>query len=134
MAVNLGSVRINAVAVQDLLTDPDPDSMVGELIFELSARAALVARGAAHVWPGTPKSTIWNPLTSTARYALPPGHTRGSIHTHGPYRGSRGGMYGGVNVNAFPTVFLEFPPKGSVQMDSRYPFVTTGLESIQGTV
>ena len=53
---------------------------------------------------------------------------------HGPYRGSRGGMYGGVNVNAFPTVFLEFPPKGAVQMDSRYPFVTTGLESIQGTV
>jgi hypothetical protein len=129
MPLNLGSVRIDAAAVDDLVTDPD--GIVGDLIFELSARAAIVARGAAHVYPGTPKSTIWNPLTSTARFAMPPGHTRGSIHTHGPYRGTRGGMYGGVNVNVFPTVFLEFP---AWQMYDRYPFMTTGLESLEGTI
>jgi hypothetical protein len=129
MALNLGSVRIDAGNVHELLNDPA--GPVGLLIAELDERAAAVARGAVHVFPGTPRSTLWNPATSTARHAMPPGFTKGSIHTHGPVVGSHGGMYGGVNAEAFPGVFLEYP---SSQMYDKYPFLTTGLESLEGTV
>jgi hypothetical protein len=129
MALNLGSARIDAGDVHELLNDPA--GPVGRLIAELDERAAIVARGAVHVFPGTRRSTIWNPATSTARYAMPPGFTKASIRTHGPVTGSRGGMYGGVNVAAFPAVFLEHP---SSQMYDRYPFMTTALDSLEGTV
>ena len=129
MALNLGSVRINAGDVHELLNDPA--GPVGLLIAELDERAATVARGAVHVFPGTPRSTIWNPATSTARYAMPPGFTKASIRTHGPVIGSRGGMYGGVNVEAFPAVFLEHP---SSQYYDKYPFMTTGLDSLEGSI
>lgn len=131
MALNLGNVRIDAGDVHELLNDPA--GPVGLLIAELDERAAVVARGAVHVFPGTPRSTIWNPATSTARYAMPPGTTRDSIHVHGPVVGSRGGLYGGVNVVAFPAVFLEYRPKTS-QMYDRYPFMTTALDSLEGLV
>lgn len=131
MALNLGGVRIDAGNVHELLNDPA--GPVGLLIAELDERAATVARGAAHVWQGTPKSTIWNTATSSA--ILPPGTTRDSIRVHGPVVGSRGGMYGGVNANLLPTVFLEpVKRRKSVQMEDRYPFMTTGLDSLEGLV
>lgn len=124
MAV-IGSFEVDPGAVDDLIHDPA--GPVGELILELSEKAAEVARGAAHVFPGTPRSTVWSPK-STAM--LPSGTIKGSIEVHLPVRGSRGGMYGGVNV-LFQAVFLEFPPKGSVQMYDRYPFMTTGLDALE---
>ena len=132
MALNLGSVRIDAGKVYELLNDPV--GPVGMLIEELDFQAAIIARARVHVYPGTRRSTIWNPATSTARYAMPPGTTQRSIHTHGPFVGSRGGLYGGVNANAFPTVFLEYPPKGAVQMHDRYPFMTTALDALEGMI
>jgi hypothetical protein len=128
VAVNLGSVRVDAAAVDDLIHDPD--GPVGQLVLLLSMRAVMVAVTTAHVFPGTPRSTVWNPVTSTATL---PGTMRDSIHVHPPVRGSRGGMYGGGNV-MFQAVFLEFPPRGSVQMYDRYPFMTTGLDSLEGMV
>jgi hypothetical protein len=129
VAVNLGYFQADYASVDELVHDPD--GPVGQLIAELSERAAVVAREAAHVFPGTGRSTVWNPVTSTAM--LPSGVIRESVRVHLPVRGSRGGMYGGVNV-LFQAVFLEFPPKGSVQMYDRYPFMTTGLDSLIGTV
>jgi hypothetical protein len=129
VAVNLGDFRADYASVDDLLHDPD--GPVGLLILELSERAAVVAKETAHVFPGTPRSTVWKAETSTAM--LPSGIIRESVHVHLPVRGTRGGMYGGVNV-LFQAVFLEFPPKGSVQMYDRYPFMTTGLDSLIGEV
>lgn len=130
MAVILGSFQADPASVHDLVTDPD--GPVGLFILELSERATVVARETAHVFPGTPLSTVWRPATSTA--VLPPGLMRESVHVYPPVRGTRGGMYGGVNVAMIPAIFLEFPPKGSVQMYDRYPFMTTGLDSLIGSV
>lgn len=132
MPRNLGSLRIDPGDVEALLSDPA--GPVGRLIAELDEKAADVARTAVHVFPGTRRSTIWNRDTSTARYAMPPGFTRGSIRVHGPVTGSRGGMYGGVNAAAFPTVFLEHRPRGAVQMYDRYPFLTTALDALEGMI
>jgi hypothetical protein len=129
---NLGNLRIDAGSVEELLTDPA--GPVGRLIAELDEKAADIARTAVHVFPGTRRSTIWNPATSTARYAMPPGFTRRSIHVHGPVAGSLGGMYGGVNVAAFPAVFLEHRPRGASQMHDRYPFMTTALDGLEGLI
>lgn len=127
--MTLGDFRADYASVDDLIHDPA--GPVGELILQLSLRAVMVAVTTAHVLPGTRRSSVWNPATSTA--VVPPGTMRDSIHVHPPVRGSRGGMYGGANV-LFQAVFLEFPPRGSVQMYDRYPFMTTGLDSLIGTV
>jgi hypothetical protein len=124
---NLGEFHPDLGNIDDLLHDPD--GPVGRLIDELSLKAAGTARFAVHVYPGTRKSTIWNPRTSTA--ILPPGFTLETIRTHWAQRGSRGGMYGGVDAVGLPTVFLEHRPHGSVEMDERYPFLTTGLDELQ---
>lgn len=106
--------------IQWLLTSPE--GPVGELIGELSEKAAAVARGAVHVRPGTAKSAT----TGHGSNARPPGFTKADIRVHGPVRGAYG-MYGGVNAAADPTIFLELPAR---QMDRRYPFLTVGLDSL----
>jgi hypothetical protein len=131
MALNLGNTRIDAGNVYEMLHDPA--GPVGLLIGELSTRATAVAQANAHVYPGTPGSTIWNPRTSTA--ILPPGTTRDSVQVHWPQIGSRGGLFGGVDANLLPTVFLEPVHRyKSAQMHDRYPFMTTGLDSIEGAI
>jgi hypothetical protein len=128
MAIPLGNIKLDEAAVYELTHDPA--GPVGQLINELSERGVTVARGAAHVWPGTRKSTIWKPETSSA--VLPSGTTRDSIEVHPAQIGSRGGIFGGGDVNLIPTIFLEpVLRRKSVQMDSRYPFMTTGLESLE---
>lgn len=120
------TVEINDAA-WDSLTD-DFDSPVGMLVAELSAESAALAAAKVHVFPGTPKSTVWNPATSTAN--LPSGYTKGTIRPH-LAKGSRTGrVYGGVNVAALPTVFLEYEPKGAEQMTRRYPFMSTALDEL----
>jgi hypothetical protein len=125
MAVKLGEFHVNAGEVEDLLKDPA--GPVGQLIAELSGQVVAVAKQQVHVYPGTPRSTIWNEETSSA--VLPRGTTRDSISVHLPRIGSRGGMYGGANVAFLPGMFLEYEPH-SVQMYDHYPFLTTGLDSL----
>lgn len=113
-AVN--DVRLDDAAITDLLTNPR--GPVGELLAELSERAAAVARATVRVRSGRGGST-----------AYPPGYTLESIHpvlARGSY-----GLYGGVNAAEDPTVFLEDPAE---QMHGKYPFLTTGLWSLEGTV
>ena len=109
-------------AIEDLFNDPA--GPLGQLIGELSQRAAAVARATVHVRavPGTRR--IRAGRNSTAR---PPGFTRADIRVHGPVRGQYG-LYGGVNAAADPTIFLEHP---AIQMTRGYPFLTTGLDSLE---
>lgn len=111
-------------ALDDLLNSVE--GPVGMLIAELSLRAAVVATTVVHVRPGTPASATTG-ATSNAR---PPGFTKANIRPHGPVIGTRGGLYGGVNAPADPSIFLEMPAE---QMHREYPFLTTGLWSLEGT-
>jgi hypothetical protein len=96
------------------------DGPVGQLIFELSARAAAVATAVVRVRTGRGGST-----------ARPPGFTKASIRVHFPAWGSLGLIYGGVNAAADPTIFLEYP---AIQYHEAHPFLTTGLFSLEGQV
>lgn len=102
------------------------DGPVGQLIIELSAQAAAVARSVVRVRsvPGTRRTRAGR--NSTAR---PPGFLKGDIRTH-LARGSLGGLYGGVNSAADPSIFLEYPAS---QLTRKYPFLTTALDSIVGS-
>ena len=111
-------------ALDDLLNSVE--GPVGMLIAELSLRASIVAVNVVHVRPGTPASATTG-ATSNAR---PRGFTKANIRPHGPVIGSRGGLYGGVNAPADPSIFLEMPAD---QMHETYPFLTTGLWSLVGT-
>ena len=114
---------IDDAALEDLLNSPD--GLVGQLIAELDEQAAAVARADVPVRkiPGDRRHRAGR--GSSAR---PPGYTKASSVVHGPVVGSRGGLYGGVNAPADPAIFLERPAR---QMSRRYPFLTTGLDSIQ---
>jgi hypothetical protein len=105
-------------AVYDLLNSAD--GPVGELILELSERAAAVAKSVVRVRTQRGGST-----------ARPPGFTKASIKVHFPAWGSLGLLYGGVNASADPTIFLEYPAS---QMTQSYPFLTMGLFSLEGQV
>ncbi len=109
--------------IDDLLNSIE--GPVGQLIYELSVRATVVAISVVHVRPGTPASATTG-RTSNAR---PPAFTKLNTRAH-IARGSRGGLYGGVNAPADPTLFLEMPAS---QMHRAYPFLTTGLFSLEGT-
>jgi len=115
----------NEPAIDDLLNSLE--GPVGKLIAELSLRATVVATQVVHVRPGTPASATTG-RTSNAR---PPGFTKARIRPHLARGGLTGGLYGGVNAPADPTIFLELPAE---QMHSEYPFLTTGLYSLIGTV
>lgn len=111
-------------AIDDLLNSIE--GPVGQFIGELSLRASIVATAVVHVRPGTPASATTG-RTSNAR---PPGFTKARIRPH-LARGSRTGhLYGGVNAPADPTLFLEMPAE---QMGRTFPFLTTGLFSLEGT-
>lgn len=125
-AANLGGVRFS---LDDRAYDDTFFSVtgpVGQLVAELSTEATAIARRAVHVWPGTPRSTIWNIRTSTA--ILPSGYTRERTVPHGPVRSPGGWLYGGVNAPLLPSVFLEHP---SEQMYEKYPFLTTSIEELR---
>lgn len=113
-------VRLDDAAIEALLHDPA--GPVGQLIFELSTQAADVARAVVRVR----RSRTWSARSN----ARPPGFTKAGIRVHGPVIGTHGGMYGGVNAPADPSLFLELPAE---QMSHKFPFLTTGLDSIMGS-
>lgn len=109
-------------AVDDLLNDPA--GPVGRLIAELSGRVAVIARRAVPVRdPATRNRRRRAGLHSTAHA---PGYTKANIRVHGPVRG-HSSLYGGVNAPGSPAIFLEYPAS---QMTRKYPFLTTGLDSL----
>lgn len=130
MAGYLDSVTIdwNERALDDLLNSAH--GPVGMLISELSLRASLVATSVVHVRPGTPSSATTG-LTSNAR---PPGFTKARIRPHLGYGKSTGKIYGGVNAPADPSIFLEMPAIQIARLGHEFPFLTTGLWSLIGSI
>lgn len=111
-------VEINQAAVEDLLNSEH--GPVGELLTELSERAAIVARAKVRVrLPGTDRTG----RTSDAR---PPGFTKASIHTT-VNRSKLGKLYGGIGAAEDPSIFLEEP----AEQEQRYPFLSTGIDSLE---
>jgi hypothetical protein len=121
----MADIRWDDAAIDDLLNSEF--GPVGQLIAELSSRAALVATAVVHVRPGTPASATTG-RTSNAR---PPGFTKARIRPHLARGTVTGHLYGGVNAPADPTIFLELPAS---QMSREFPFLTTGLFSLEGTI
>jgi hypothetical protein len=114
-----GDVILDEPAVYDLLNSPD--GPVGRLLLDLSEQAAAVARAKVRVRvPGSNRTG----LTSSAR---PPGFTLASISPKIGYD-DQGLIYGGVVAAGDPGIFLEYPAE---QMHREYPFLTTGLDSLE---
>lgn len=114
--VAAGDVTLNETAVYELLNSPA--GPVGRMLNELNAQAASVARARVRVR----RTPAWSRRSN----AFPPGYTLASIKAKIGYD-SLGLIYGGVTAAEDPTVFLEEPAE---QMESRYPFLTTGLDSL----
>jgi hypothetical protein len=108
--------------LEELLNSPE--GPVGQLIAELSAQAATVARATVPV--RDPATRNRHRRTGRGSNARPPGFTKAGIHVHGPVRGIYN-VYGGVNAPADPSIFLEYPAR---QMTRGYPFLTAGLDSL----
>jgi hypothetical protein len=114
-------------ALDDLLNSIE--GPVGQLISELSLRASVVATSVVHVRPGTPASATTG-RTSNAR---PPGFTKARIRPHIARGSVTGHLYGGVNAPADPSIFLEMPAEQIRNLGHRFPFLTTGLYSLEGS-
>jgi hypothetical protein len=118
----VNDVRWDDAALDDLLMDPA--GPVGQMLAEMSARIVTVAVAVVPVRdPATRDRRKRAGRDSTAR---PPGFTRASITPHGPVRGIFN-LYAGANAAADPAIFLELPAD---QMNRKYPFLTTGLDSL----
>jgi hypothetical protein len=113
-------VTIDEAAFEALLTDPD--GPVGQFLAEAAAQITDVARAKAPVmW----RKNYWTERSNAVR---PPGTTKASVHSHGPALDAAGDLYSGANAAGNPTVFLEKPAK---QMHREYPFLTSGLWSVE---
>jgi len=126
-------VHISEEAVFEMLNSPT--GLVAPLMLDLADRAAAVAIAVVHVRPGTPASA----RTGRGSNARPPGFTKELTH---PYVGwdDTGHIYGSAAAPTNPTVFLEHPaiqmhgPGGPGSEANSYPFLTTGLFDLEGTV
>lgn len=112
-------------AFEELLNGPG--GLVANFIWELSLEATAVAIATVHVLPGTPRSGYWTPKSTAIR---PPGWTKAHIRPHLAWGDRTGHVYGGVNAPYAPATWLETPAE---QYYHEYPFLTTGLWSLEGT-
>lgn len=113
-------VQISEEEVQRLLSDEN--GPVGDLMHELATQIAAVAREKVHTRvPGRFR-------TGRTSSAKEPGYTRSRITSTVGHAKTHGGiLFGGAEAPEDPGLFLELPAK---QMHEKYPFLTTGLESI----
>jgi hypothetical protein len=118
------AVQIDEAAMEDMLTSPD--GLVGRYIQGLGIQAAAIA--AAMAPTKSPKNESWHPAKSSSYPSIPwPGLTlKASVRPAFGY--TKGGqMYGGVNVNYGPTLFLTRPAK---QIHHTYTFMTDALYGV----
>jgi hypothetical protein len=117
-------VDIDEAAMDDMLHSPD--GLVGKYIAGLGIQAAAIARAMA------PRKELhnmsWSPAKSTSYPSIEfPGLTlEASIKPAFGYN-KTGNMYGGVNVNYGPTLFLTKPAK---QVHHEYAFMTEALYGV----
>jgi hypothetical protein len=113
-------VSISEAAVQALLDDEH--GMVGRFLQDLADQMATVARATVPV-----RTT---PTWSSRSNARPPGFTKAAIRTRMGHHPS-GALWASANAPADPALFLEEPAE---QLHRKYPFLTTGLWSLQGAI
>lgn len=119
-------VHLSDAAVDDLLKSWD--GPVGRMITELSDEITTVAKSAVRVRDPKSKAGRAGPKST----AHPPGYTKALTRRH-LGRGSRtGNIYGGANAPGSPGIFLEYPAIQIALNAHRYPFLTSGLDAIQG--
>ncbi len=121
------NVNLDEAAIYELLNGPT--GLVYPFISQLSVQAAAVATEVVHVRPGTPASATTG-RTSNAR---PPFFTKARIRPHMAWGAETGLLYGGVNAPADPSIFLEYPARQIAKKGHVFPFLTTGLWSLEGT-
>ncbi len=115
----MSNVNLYPAAIEEMLNAPD--GPVGLVIEELSDKAAVIARALAPVM----KRAKWSPLYQYG----PPGETKASVRSSFP-RFSALGIYGGVNVNFGPTMYLEYPAS-QYKGDMRYAFMSQARDLIE---
>lgn len=101
------SVFIDPVVVNELTNTPDGPT--GLLLQEVDAKAAAIAAVDAPVMKPWNRSHWGKRFDPRYQYG-PPGTMKASVHPTEPLRfNGAGQMYGGVNTDFAPTVFLERP-------------------------
>ena len=116
----MSDVSIDPVALFDLLNSPD--GPVGLVIEELSGKGAMIAKALAPVM----KRKRWSELHQYG----PPGETRSSVQSAFARFNPAGLIYGGVNVNFGPTLYLE-SPASQYRGNTQYAFMSQTLRAIQ---
>jgi hypothetical protein len=107
-----------------------PGELVANFIYELSLEATAVAVAVVHVRPGTPASATTGLYARKPSNARPPAYTKLRTRPHLAWGTRTGRVYGGVNAPYNPATWLETPAE---QYHRAYPFLTTGLWSLEGT-
>jgi len=107
-----------------------PGGLVANFIWELSVQATVVATAVVHVRPGTPSSAT----TGKTSNAYPRGYTKVRIRPHLAWGARTGHVYGGVNTMYTPSTWLETPAIQIARKGHRFPFVTTGLWSLEASL
>lgn len=128
MAITLGGVNVHLsqAAIDGALNDWE--GPVGRMIIELSDEITTVAKATVRVRNPHSKAGRAGP-NSTAH---PPGYTKALTRRH-LGKGSRTGtIYGGANAPGSPGLFLEYPAIQIALNAHRFPFLTTGLDAIEG--
>jgi hypothetical protein len=110
----VSTFKLNEAEVTWVLEDPD--GPVGDYLRKTTEEMAAIARARVPVRRGN----VWSERTTSARK---PGFTKSSIHTV-MGRGASGSLWGSVNAEANPGLWLEF---GAEQMHHRHPFLSTAL-------
>jgi hypothetical protein len=109
-------VELDPVVVDEVLNDPQ--GPVGDLLDEISDRMLRIAQRRAPV-RGFGPPTVWNEATTSASA---PGDLLASLHPV-VRKDSRGKLFGGINAQFYPTVFLEYPRQDRVP----HPVLTYAL-------
>lgn len=115
MTVN---VNISEAAVYEMLNSPT--GPVGEVIGELSEKAAAIAKARTPVM----ERVKWYPQYQYG----PPGETKASVHPSGFRYNGAGQIYSGVNVNYGPTLFLQRPARQI--HTTQYMFMTQTINDL----
>lgn len=118
------AVHLDEAAMDDMLHSPD--GLVGVYIHGLGVQAAAIA--AAMAPTKSARNESWSPAKSTSYPSVEyPGLLlKASVKPAFGYTKS-GNMYGGVNVNYGPTLFLTKPAK---QIHHEYTFMTDALYGV----
>lgn len=119
----MSDVEISQKAVDELMRDED--GPVGLLMRELANQTAAVAREKVRVRiPGSDR-------TGRTSDAKPPGYTKARITTTVGHSATHGGVvFGGANAPGNPGLFLELPADQIADRAHKFPFLTTGLDSL----